>query len=110
MTDHGHGIAVPCNNENSKVNLIEPKLPDIVEANFLRVDAGNTPSIKKYGCNRDRIEHSFGANAPSALDSPHSIHADSLRQKADHEEVCQGYAVIGHYLVLQGQNDGNGSI
>ena len=81
-----------------------------MEANFQGVYASDTPSIKKDRCNGNRVKHGFSANAPFALDSPHSIHANSLRQITDHQEIGQGYAVVGHNLVLQRQHDSNGGV
>ena len=81
-----------------------------MEANFPCVDASDAPSIKKDGCNRNRVKHGFSAKAPFALDSPHGIHADSLRKITDHEKIGQGYAIVGHHLILQCQNDSNGGI
>nr|POF03974.1 glucosamine-6-phosphate isomerase 1 [Quercus suber] len=103
-------VAIPWANEQPVEDLIDPDLPDVVEAKALRPDADHAPAIQQDDADGYGVEHGLGRQLIAFLHVPECQDAHALGGDADDEQVCELEGVVGDDGILQRADDGDGGV
>ena len=103
--NHGLRIRIPRADEDAVEDLVEPKLPLVVEAEFLGPDADHAPGVQDDDAERDGVEHGLRGELVTLLDRPEGPDAQGLGGDADEQEVGQLQSVEGDDFVLESADD-----
>lgn len=95
-------ITVIGTNKESIKDLINPKFPRVVKAEFSRPYANQTPCVKYNDADHDGVEHYFGRELKAFLDCPEAPDTNELGGNTNDEEVGQSKGVVGDDGVLEG--------
>ena len=87
LADHDLRVRVPGADEQAVEDLVQPDLPDVLEAEAGRPVADHAPAVEQQDGEHDGVEHGLGAQAEAALHPPETVDAEGLGGDADDQEV-----------------------